>query len=60
MTRIKTKFLRPVSYEDFEVIQLDENPMSLVRIGVSLLSELEEGLIKCLRDNVDIFPISIH
>lgn len=35
-TKIKTKVLRPFLDVDFEMIQLDDNLMRLVRIGVDL------------------------
>lgn len=49
-----------VPNEDFEFVQLDDNPTRLVKIGGELPCMVNNALITCLRDNPKLFCIYPH
>lgn len=57
---IKMKVLRPLPNREFEVVQLDNNLMRSIKIGVYLHTEVNKELIECIKAKDDLFTICSH
>lgn len=57
-TGIKARNLRSNSFEDFEIIQIDDNPLRVVKIGANLSAVVREDVGEFLRVNDDHFVVS--
>lgn len=55
---VKAKILSLILDENFEVIQLDENPMRLVCIRDDLPFVVKKWLVECLKAKSDLFTDS--
>lgn len=47
--------VRPVPNGDFELVQLEEDPVRLVKVGVKIPLEVRAMLIEYFHDNDDLF-----
>lgn len=50
----------PILNEDFEFVQLDDNPSRSFKIGYGLSLEVKSIMIKCLWENMNILVVSSH
>lgn len=54
----KVKNLSLTADGEFEIIQLNNNPLSTMKIRASLPTVIRERLVNCLKANADLFAIS--
>lgn len=57
---IKMKVLRPLPNREFAVVQLNNNPMRSIKIGVYLHAEVNKELLECIKANDNLFTIFSH
>lgn len=57
---VRNNKVKPTLGNEFESVQLVENPTRLVNIRIELSPEIRSRLIECLQANVDLFTISLH
>lgn len=58
LNEAKVKIPMPIPDEEYTIVQLYENPSTIVKIRVELRDLVERILIKCLKTKVNIFVIS--
>lgn len=59
-SKAKQKNLRSTPTSDFEVVQLDVNPLRMVHIRSNLPIAVREWLVNFLRTKVELFVVSPH
>lgn len=52
------KALRPTPYDNFEIVQLNDNLMRPICIEANLSPMVMEMLIKCFKANINLFLVS--
>ena len=56
---LQKKIRRPVPDGEFIRVQLGDDPKKTVQIGIDLPAEVKDELVKCLKDNADLFAWTV-